>query len=113
MFCGVSLGSHADISYCLCYLIKNGPWTVQIANSGIIVSRYKFAMRIVLLLFGAWVTLLAFNSTLVLLPVSLGRAIFASFSQLPITRGAKCNGETPILIVSSLYVSHVPDGFEY
>ncbi len=95
------------------YLIKNGSWTVQIANSGIIVSRYKFAMRIVLLLFGAWVTLLAFNSTLVLLPVSLGRAIFASFSQLPITRGAKCNGETPILIVSSLYVSHVPDGFEY
>jgi E3 ubiquitin-protein ligase MARCH6 len=48
-------------------------------------------MRIVLLLFGAWVTLLAFNSTMVLLPVSLGRAIFASFSQLPITRGAKCN----------------------
>ncbi|CAK9208987.1 unnamed protein product [Sphagnum troendelagicum] len=55
------------------------------------VDEYKFAMRIVLLLFGAWVTLLAFNSTMVLLPVSLGRAIFASFSQLPITRGAKCN----------------------
>jgi E3 ubiquitin-protein ligase MARCH6 len=48
-------------------------------------------MRILLLLFGAWITLLAFNSTVVLLPISLGRTIFASFSQLPITRGAKCN----------------------
>lgn len=46
-----------------------------------------------LLLLGAWVTLLAFNSTMVLLPISIGRVIFTSFSRLPITRGAKCNGE--------------------
>lgn len=56
-------------------------------------TRYKFATQIVLLLLGAWLTLLAFNSTMVLLPISIGRAIFASFSRLPITRGAKCNGE--------------------
>jgi E3 ubiquitin-protein ligase MARCH6 len=54
-------------------------------------------MQILLLLFGAWITLLAFNSTMVLLPVSLGRAIFASLSQLPYTRGAKCNGESTVL----------------
>ncbi|CAK9266883.1 unnamed protein product [Sphagnum jensenii] len=53
--------------------------------------RYQFVMQILLLLFGAWITSLAFNSTMVLLPVSLGRAIFASLSQLPYTRGAKCN----------------------
>lgn len=56
-------------------------------------TRYKFATQIVLLLLGAWLTLLAFNSTMVLLPISIGRAIFSSFSRLPITRGAKCNGE--------------------
>uniref|UniRef100_A0A7I4FVD2 RING-type E3 ubiquitin transferase n=1 Tax=Physcomitrium patens TaxID=3218 RepID=A0A7I4FVD2_PHYPA len=54
-------------------------------------NEYQFASRIVLLLLGAWVTLLAFNSTMVLLPISIGRVIFTSFSRLPITRGAKCN----------------------
>lgn len=54
-------------------------------------DEYKFALRIVLLLFGAWFTLLLFNSTIVLLPVSLGRAIFSFVSRLPITHGVKCN----------------------
>ncbi|BBN02416.1 E3 ubiquitin-protein ligase MARCH6 [Marchantia polymorpha subsp. ruderalis] len=54
-------------------------------------DEYKFVLRIVLLLFSAWITLLAFNSAMVLLPVSLGRGIFSLFSQLPIARGAKCN----------------------
>ncbi|CAK9869462.1 unnamed protein product [Sphagnum jensenii] len=63
----------------------------QGAYSCFMISRYQFVMQILLLLFGAWITLLAFNSTMVLLPVCLGRAIFASLSQLPYTRGAKCN----------------------
>lgn len=54
-------------------------------------EEYMFAFRIVLLLIGAWVTLLFFNSTMMLLPVSLGRAIFSSISRLPITYGVKCN----------------------
>lgn len=66
---------------------------------GVLKNRYKFATRIVLLLLGAWLTLLAFNSTMVLLPISIGRAIFSSFSRLPITRGAKCNGEFYSLVV--------------
>jgi hypothetical protein len=35
----------------------------------------------------------------VLLPISIGRVIFTSFSRLPITRGAKCNGEKRALAV--------------
>jgi E3 ubiquitin-protein ligase MARCH6 len=62
-------------------------------------EEYQFASRIVLLLLGAWLTLLAFNSTMVLLPISIGRVIFTSFSRLPITRGAKCNGEKRALAV--------------
>jgi E3 ubiquitin-protein ligase MARCH6 len=44
-----------------------------------------------MLLMGAWITLLAVNSAMVLVPVTLGRGIFSLFSQLPIARGAKCN----------------------
>nr|PNR39211.1 hypothetical protein PHYPA_019489 [Physcomitrium patens] len=54
-------------------------------------DEYRFASRMVLLLLGAWLTLLAFNSAMVLLPISIGRIIITSFSRLPITRGAKCN----------------------
>ncbi|XP_024527152.1 probable E3 ubiquitin ligase SUD1 [Selaginella moellendorffii] len=54
-------------------------------------GEYKFAVRIVLLLLGAWLTMLVFNSSLIVLPVSVGRAIVTSFSRLPITRGANCN----------------------
>ena len=51
-----------------------------------------FVFRIVLLLLGAWITLLFFNSSMMLVPVSLGRAIFSSISSVPIIYGVKCNG---------------------
>eukprot|EP00249_Psilotum_nudum_P023521 c28905_g1_i3 orf=461-3532(+) len=54
-------------------------------------EEYEFIVRIVMLLFGAWVTLLSFNSVMILLPVSLGRTIFSSLSHLPITYSVKCN----------------------
>lgn len=54
-------------------------------------EEYKFAIRIVLLLFGAWLTMLCFNSAMFVIPISLGRAMFASIPRLPITHGIKCN----------------------
>ncbi|XP_057546361.1 probable E3 ubiquitin ligase SUD1 [Amaranthus tricolor] len=54
-------------------------------------ERYRFVFRIVLLLMLAWMTLLVFNSVLVIIPVSFGRAIFNSLPLLPITHGIKCN----------------------
>lgn len=55
-------------------------------------SRYGFVLRIVLLLVVAWMTLLVFNSTLIIVPVYLGREIFNTIPFLPITHGVKCNG---------------------
>ncbi|KAL1290505.1 hypothetical protein HN51_058991 [Arachis hypogaea] len=52
---------------------------------------YAFALRIVLLLVIAWMTLLVFNSALIVVPISLGRALFNSIPRLPITHGIKCN----------------------
>lgn len=54
-------------------------------------DRYNFVVRIVLLLLYAWVTLLLFNSALIVVPVSLGRALFSAIPVLPITHGIKCN----------------------
>ncbi|KAG6652248.1 hypothetical protein CIPAW_06G171300 [Carya illinoinensis] len=54
-------------------------------------SEYGFVLRIVLLLVLAWMTLLIFNSTLIVVPVSLGRAIFNAIPLLPMTHGIKCN----------------------
>lgn len=54
-------------------------------------ERYRFVFRILLLLVVAWMTLLIFNSALIVIPVSLGRAIFNSIPLLPITHGIKCN----------------------
>ncbi|GAB4838711.1 Probable E3 ubiquitin ligase sud1 [Ancistrocladus abbreviatus] len=54
-------------------------------------ERYSFVLRIVLLLAVAWMTLLVFNSALLIVPVALGRAIFNSIPLLPITHGIKCN----------------------
>uniref|UniRef100_A0A0D6QUN6 RING-type E3 ubiquitin transferase n=1 Tax=Araucaria cunninghamii TaxID=56994 RepID=A0A0D6QUN6_ARACU len=51
----------------------------------------KFAIRIVLLLLGAWLTLLCLNSAMVVVPISLGRALFAYIPRFPITHGIKCN----------------------
>ncbi|KAF3435429.1 hypothetical protein FNV43_RR22518 [Rhamnella rubrinervis] len=54
-------------------------------------SEYGFVLRIVLLLVVAWMTLLVFNSALIVVPVSLGRAIFNAIPFLPMTHGIKCN----------------------
>ncbi|KAI9388665.1 hypothetical protein POPTR_009G099400v4 [Populus trichocarpa] len=54
-------------------------------------SEYSFVLRIVLLLVVAWMTLLMFNSTLIVVPISLGRALFNAIPLLPITHGIKCN----------------------
>ncbi|CAL9749009.1 unnamed protein product [Musa acuminata subsp. burmannicoides] len=54
-------------------------------------SEYGFVLRIVLLLVLAWMTLLIFNSGMIILPVYLGRALFNAIPRLPITHGFKCN----------------------
>ncbi|OMO74105.1 Zinc finger, RING-CH-type [Corchorus capsularis] len=54
-------------------------------------DRYSFVLRIVLLLVVAWMTLLLFNSALIVVPISLGRALFNAIPLLPITHGIKCN----------------------
>ncbi|KAM5549368.1 putative E3 ubiquitin ligase SUD1 [Rosa sericea] len=54
-------------------------------------SEYSFVLRIVLLLVVAWMTLLVFNSALIVVPTSLGRTIFNVIPFLPITHGIKCN----------------------
>ncbi|KAK9112728.1 hypothetical protein Scep_020247 [Stephania cephalantha] len=54
-------------------------------------SEYGFVLRIVLLLVLAWMTLLLFNSALIIVPISLGRALFNNIPLLPITHGIKCN----------------------
>ncbi|CAN7032345.1 unnamed protein product [Brassica rapa subsp. trilocularis] len=54
-------------------------------------SGYVFVLRVVLLLLAAWVTLLLFNTALIVVSVSLGRALFNAIPTLPITHGIKCN----------------------
>ncbi|KAL9415184.1 hypothetical protein AB3S75_043458 [Citrus x aurantiifolia] len=54
-------------------------------------SEYGFVLRIVLLLVIAWMTLLVINSALIVVPISLGRALFNAIPLLPITHGVKCN----------------------
>ncbi|KAL6494705.1 putative E3 ubiquitin ligase sud1 [Orobanche gracilis] len=54
-------------------------------------DRLIFLLRIVLLLVVAWMTLLLFNSGFIIVPVSLGRALFKALPLLPITHGIKCN----------------------
>ncbi|XVE66809.1 hypothetical protein DITRI_Ditri08aG0109300 [Diplodiscus trichospermus] len=54
-------------------------------------SEYSFVLRIALLLVVAWMTLLIFNSALIVVPISLGRALFNAIPLLPITHGIKCN----------------------
>ncbi|KAK2665045.1 hypothetical protein Ddye_003619 [Dipteronia dyeriana] len=54
-------------------------------------DRYGFVLRIVLLLVIAWMTLLVINSSLIVVPISFGRALFNAVPLLPITHGIKCN----------------------
>ncbi|KAG2245045.1 hypothetical protein Bca52824_093108 [Brassica carinata] len=57
----------------------------------IFLSRYNFQLRIILLLLVAYVTLLLVHSTLIVVPVFLGRALFNAIPVLPIPHGIKCN----------------------
>jgi E3 ubiquitin-protein ligase MARCH6 len=50
-------------------------------------------VRIVILLVMAWMTLLIFNSAMIVIPISLGRVVFEAIPLLPITHGTKCNGK--------------------
>ncbi|RWR77573.1 putative E3 ubiquitin ligase SUD1 [Cinnamomum micranthum f. kanehirae] len=54
-------------------------------------AEYAFVFRIVLLLVLAWMTLLLFNSALIVFPISLGRALFNAIPHFQITHGIKCN----------------------
>ncbi|XP_020250505.1 probable E3 ubiquitin ligase SUD1 isoform X2 [Asparagus officinalis] len=54
-------------------------------------SEYGFVLRIVLLLVLAWMSLLLFNAALIVVPVSLGRALFNAIPRFPVTHGIKCN----------------------
>ncbi|XP_078431028.1 RING/U-box superfamily protein [Wolffia australiana] len=54
-------------------------------------SEYSFVVRIALLLVLAWLTLLVFNSSFIIVPIYLGRLLFNSVPQLPFTHGIKCN----------------------
>lgn len=63
-------------------------------------------LRIVLLLVIAWMTLLVFNSALIVVPISLGRALFNSIPRLPITHGIKCNGTELIELIIFVSVHH-------
>ncbi|XP_024932938.1 probable E3 ubiquitin ligase SUD1 isoform X1 [Ziziphus jujuba] len=70
-------------------------------------DRYGFVFRIVLLLVVAWMTLLMFNSALIVVPVSLGREIFNAIPFLPITHGIKCNDLYAFIIGSYVIWSAV------
>ncbi|KAK4437902.1 putative E3 ubiquitin ligase SUD1 [Sesamum alatum] len=63
---------------------------------------WAFVLRIVLLLVVAWMTLLVFNSALIVVPISLGRALFNALPLLPITHGIKCNDLYAFVIGSYL-----------
>ncbi|KAI3833454.1 hypothetical protein MKX03_027198 [Papaver bracteatum] len=52
---------------------------------------FTFVHRVVLLVVLAWITLLLFNSSMIIVSLQLGRAVFSFISNLPITRDIKCN----------------------
>lgn len=62
-------------------------------------------LRIVLLLVVAWMTLLLFNSALIVVPISLGRMLFNAIPLLPITHGIKCNGKAVDELVLQSFLS--------
>ncbi|KAL4588703.1 hypothetical protein LXL04_001598 [Taraxacum kok-saghyz] len=75
-------------------------------------ERYGFVMCIVLLLLAAWMTLLIFNSALIVVPISLGRAAFNALPLLPITHGIKCN-DLYAFIIGSYMISTMLAGARY
>ncbi|KAL8097138.1 hypothetical protein AgCh_030293 [Apium graveolens] len=75
-------------------------------------DRYSFVFRIVLLLVVAWMTLLVFNSALVVVPISLGRLLFNAVPFLPITHGIKCN-DLYAFVIGSYVIWTVVAGARY
>ncbi|XP_042497936.1 probable E3 ubiquitin ligase SUD1 [Macadamia integrifolia] len=75
-------------------------------------SEYGFVLRIVLLLILAWMTLLLFNSALIVVPISLGRALFNAVPLLPITHGIKCN-DLYAFIIGSYVIWTIVAGARY
>ncbi|KAJ4825389.1 putative E3 ubiquitin ligase sud1 [Turnera subulata] len=75
-------------------------------------SEYSFALRIVLLLVVAWMTLLIFNSALIVVPISLGRTLFNAIPLLPITHGVKCN-DLYAFIIGSYVIWTILAGTRY
>ncbi|KAJ4967530.1 hypothetical protein NE237_019379 [Protea cynaroides] len=75
-------------------------------------SEYGFVLRIVLLLVLAWMTLLLFNSALIVVPISLGRALFNIVPLLPITHGIKCN-DLYAFIIGSYVIWTIVAGARY
>ncbi|KAL7601789.1 hypothetical protein Lser_V15G24647 [Lactuca serriola] len=75
-------------------------------------ERYGFVICIVLLLLAAWMTLLIFNSALIVIPISLGRALFNAVPLLPITHGIKCN-DLYAFIIGSYVISTGLAGARY
>lgn len=49
-------------------------------------------------------TLLIFNSAVIVIPVSLGRGIFNAIPLLPITHGIKCNGKIEEIVLYYRYI---------
>ncbi|KAL4280077.1 hypothetical protein GQ457_03G003130 [Hibiscus cannabinus] len=75
-------------------------------------ERYSFVLRIVLLLVIAWMTLLVFNSALIVVPISLGRALFNAIPLLPITHGIKCN-DLYAFVIGSYFIWTALAGARY
>ncbi|KAA8545852.1 hypothetical protein F0562_020697 [Nyssa sinensis] len=75
-------------------------------------DRHGFLLRIVLLLVIAWMTLLIFNSALIVVPISLGRAIFNAIPFLPGTHGIKCN-DLYAFIIGSYVIWTAVSGARY
>ncbi|KAE8670004.1 putative E3 ubiquitin ligase SUD1 [Hibiscus syriacus] len=75
-------------------------------------SEYSFVPRIILLLVIAWMTLLVFNSALIVVPVSLGRALFNAIPLLPITHGIKCN-DLYAFVIGSYFIWTALAGARY
>ncbi|XP_047950312.1 probable E3 ubiquitin ligase SUD1 isoform X1 [Salvia hispanica] len=73
------------------YLAANANSAEELDDELTDTDRWAFVLRIVLLLVVAWMTLLIFNSTLIIVPISLGRTLFDSLPLLPLTHGIRCN----------------------
>ncbi|KAL5713997.1 RING-type E3 ubiquitin transferase [Ranunculus cassubicifolius] len=75
-------------------------------------SDYGFILRIVILLILAWMTLLFFNAAVIVVPVSLGRAVFNTIPLLPITHGIKCN-DLYAFVIGSYAIWAIVTGIRY